>query len=317
MAEVLRECLPSDYPEALEILMQILGPENPKIREMFEHELQLMPIEHFVGAYGLDHFEISMQALYEITQRFTAEFAIRPFLIRYEKETLEVLSKWVRDDNEHVRRLVSEGTRPRLPWAMRLPAFIENPRLTLKLLEKLKDDPSEYVRRSVANHLNDVTKDNADLVVSVLKRWAKEASKERQWIIRHALRSLVKQGHTGALEVLGYGPPEVKLVCFCVQTPTLQFGDALEFSFALQSEGKRSQKLVVDYVIHFVKANGSRSAKVFKLSTRTLKGGECLELERVHKIRSITTRKYYAGVHRVEVQINGVVLGGSEFELRM
>ena len=317
MAEVLRECLPADYLEALDILVQILGPENEDKDSEYVRGLQLMPVEHFVGVYGLDHFEQSMQALYEITKRSSAEFAIRPFLIRYEKQTLKVLSEWVTDPSEGVRRLVSEGSRPRLPWAMQLPSFMANPRPTLKLLEKLKDDPSEYVRRSVANHLNDVTKDNADLAVDVLARWAKGASKERQWIIRHALRSLVKQGHKGALEVLGYGPPKVNLACFYVTTPIVQFGSALEFSFALQSEGKQSQNLVVDYVIHFVKANGSTSPKVFKLSSRTLKAGERLTLERVHKIRPITTRKYYAGGHRVEVQVNGVVLGGGEFELRM
>lgn len=317
IAEALREFLPEDYLKALDILMQILGPEDGVKDNKSVRGLQMMPIEHFVGVYGLDHFEPSMRALYEITKRSTAEFAIRSFLIRYEKETLKVLADWVTDASEDVRRLVSEGTRPRLPWAMQLPSFMDNPRPTLRLLEKLKDDPSEYVRRSVANHLNDVTKDNADLAVDVLRRWAKGAGKEREWIVRHALRSLVKQGHKGALDVLGYGSPKVKLVRFDVQTPVVQFGEALEFSFALHSEGKRSQKLVVDYVIHFVKANGSTSPKVFKLSSRTLKAGECLELERVHKIRPITTRKYYAGEHRVEVQVNGVVLGGGEFELRM
>ena len=315
MAEALRAFLPEDYPRALEVLMQILGPENPEEGEMFNHGFQFMPIEHFVGTYGLDDFEISMQALYEITKRFTAEFAIRPFLIRYEKEMLQVLAKWVQDENEHVRRLVSEGTRPRLPWAMRLPAFVDDPRGPLKLLEKLKDDPSEYVRRSVANHLNDITKDNPELAVDVLARWAKGASDDRLWIVKHALRSLVKQGHTGALKILGYGPPKVKLVNFEVQTSVVQFGDALEFSFELQSESHKSQKLIVDYVIHFVKANGTRSAKVFKLSLRVLGSGECLQLERMHKIREITTRKYYAGGHRVEVQVNGENLGGGDFEL--
>jgi len=317
MAEGLRDFLPASYPKALAILTKILGPENPDEGGMFVHGFQLMPVEHFVGAYGLDDFDVSMQALYEITKRFTAEFAIRPFLIHYEKETLTLLAKWVNDDNEHVRRLVSEGTRPRLPWAMRLPSFVKDPKPTLKLLEKLKDDPSEYVRRSVANHLNDITKDHPDWAVDVLAGWAKGASTERQWIIRHALRSLVKQGHSGALAVLGFGKPEVTLARFDIQTPVVHFGDALMFEFELASKSDKKQDLVIDYMIHFVKANGSRTPKVFKLNTRTLEAGECLVLNRKHAIRPITTRKYYGGKHRVDVQVNGQVVGGAEFELVM
>lgn len=317
MAQGLRDFLPEEYPRALAILTRILGPENPDEGGMFVHGFQLMPVEHFVGTYGLDDFDASMKALYEITKRFTAEFAIRPFLIRYEKETLKMLSLWVTDGNEHVRRLVSEGTRPRLPWAMRLPSFVHDPKPTLKLLEKLKNDPSEYVRRSVANHLNDITKDNPDLAVDVLARWAKGASKERMWIIRHALRSLVKQGHTHALAILGFEPPKVKVTHFEVKTPIVKFGEALLFQFELASESKKQQDLVIDYVIHFVKANGSTSPKVFKMRTRSLDAGEVLMMDRKHAIRPITTRTYYGGMHRVEVQVNGQVLGGGDFELEM
>jgi len=317
MAQGLRDFLPEDYPKALAILTRILGPENPHKGGMFVHGFQLMPVEHFVGTYGLDHFDASMKAMYEITKRFTAEFAIRPFLMRYEKETLKVLSQWVTDENEHVRRLVSEGSRPRLPWAMRLPSFIHDPKPTLKLLEKLKDDPSEYVRKSVANHLNDITKDNPDLAVMVLARWAKGANKERMWIVRHALRSLVKQGHTEALAILGFEPPKVKVTNFEVKTPVVKFGEALVFQFELVSEAKKQQDLVIDYVVHFVKANGSTSPKVFKMSTRTLNAGEVLVLDRKHAIWPITTRTYYGGTHRVEVQVNGQVLMGDDFELVM
>ena len=317
IAENLRAFLPEDYKEALAILMQTLGPEEPNRDNKSIYGLQLMPIEHFVGTYGLDDFGSSMSALYEITRRSSSEFAIRPFLIRYEKEVLAQLTKWVDDPNEDVRRWVSEGTRPRLPWAMKLPSFIDDPKPTLRLLEKLKDDPSEYVRRSVANHLNDITKDNPDLAVAVLDKWAKRASKERMWIIRHALRSLIKQGHPKALAILGFGPPKVKLVKFDVQTPVVKFGEALLFQFELESDIKKSQNLVIDYVIHFKKANGSISPKVFKLNTRTLDGGDALMVDRKHAIRPITTRKYYGGTHRVEVQVNGQVLGGKDFELEM
>lgn len=314
MAGALHQFLPPDYPEAVGILMQILGPEDGSDKA-FVHGLRLMPVEHFVGAYGLDHFEVSMQALYEITKRATSEFAIRPFLIRYEKKTLNVLDTWVKDKNEHVRRLVSEGTRPRLPWAMRLPSFMADPGPTLTLLETLKDDPSEYVRRSVANHLNDVAKDHPDLTVEVLRRWAKGASQERMWIIRHALRSLVKQGHSGALLVLGFDVPDVRLMNFGVQTPIVPFGDALRFVFDLKS--RKDQQVVIDYVIHFVKANGATRPKVFKLRTRTLQKDEVWHVDRKHQIKAITTRTYYAGTHRVDVQVNGQVLGGGDFVLEI
>lgn len=314
-AEAMHQFLPTDYPKSVNILIQILGPEDGSKNNEFVHGFRLMPVEHFVSAYGLNHFDLSMQALYEITKRSTAEFAIRPFLIHYEKQTLKVLGQWVNDKNEHVRRLVSEGTRPRLPWAMRLPSFIANPKPTLKLLEELKDDPSEYVRRSVANHLNDITKDHPDLAVAVLKHWAKEASKERLWIIRHALRSLIKQGHKEALTVLGFKTPNVQVSNFKIQTPVVTFGKALLFSVDIQSQS--DQQIVIDYVIHFVKANGTTRPKVFKLSTRTLNTGDVLHIDRKHNIQPITTRKYYAGMHRVEIQINGHVLGGGNFDLEI
>jgi 3-methyladenine DNA glycosylase AlkC len=317
IAQTLRAFLPEDYNEALGVLMQTLGPEEPHRDEKYIYGLQPMPVEHFVGTYGLDHFEPSMQALCEITKRSSSEFAIRPFLIRYEKEVLRRLSAWVVDPNEDVRRLVSEGTRPRLPWAIRLPSFIDDPRPTLKLLEKLKDDPSEYVRRSVANHFNDITKDNADLAVDVLARWAKGAGKERMWMVRHSLRSLVKQGHTKALAILGFEMPKLKLVDFEVQTPVVKFGERVVFAFELASEAEKSQNIVIGYIIHFVKANGSTSSKVFKLTTRTLEARGNIRIDRKHPIKPITTRKYYSGTHRVEVQVNGQVLGGGDFELEM
>lgn len=198
IAVALRDHLPSAYPAALTILCQILGPENEGETGIFSEGYQLMPVAHFVELYGLEHFTESLVALYEITKRHTAESALRSFLVREQARTLSVLQQWVADENPHVRRLVSEGTRPRLPWAARLVAFRADPRPTLSLLEALKNDPSAYVRKSVANHLNDILKDNLDLALETLTRWNQDATAETKWIIRHALRNLIKQDFSPA-----------------------------------------------------------------------------------------------------------------------
>ncbi|NJN55833.1 MAG: hypothetical protein HC804_14460 [Anaerolineae bacterium] len=271
----------------------------------------------FVELYGLEHFEIAMQGMCEITKRHTAEFAIRPYLIRYPERTLAVLHGWTEHENPHVRRLVSEGTRPRLPWGMRLHQFIADPRPTLALLEKLKDDPSDYVRRSVANHLNDITKDNPELALQTLARWQENRTPERQWITRHALRSMVKAGDPAALQLLGYAPAQVSVPQLTLTPTTLAFGDTLEITFTLQSECDEAQELVVDYVVHFVKANGRPTPKVFKLRNVSLHGRQSLPLRKQHTFKPITTRRYYPGLHRVEIQVNGSTLAGADFELVM
>lgn len=340
-SQALRHHLPADYPQAVEILLGILGPELPEAEGMFTDGWLLMPIAHFVEVYGLENFEVSVRAMYEITKRHSSEFTIRPFLIRYPEQMLAILHQWAYDPSPHVRRLVSEGTRPRLPWAMRLPAFIADPAPTLALLEHLKDDPSEYVRRSVANHLNDIAKDHADRVVAVLGEWLGKVNGEqvsvnseqlqqeqspisnlqspsgRQWIARHALRSLVKAGHPGALALLGYGgETAVSLHNFQLEPATIQLGQIVKFGFELRSETAETQNLVVDYVVHHVKANGSTSPKVFKLTTCKLAGHQTIQIAKNHAIKPITTRVYYPGEHRIEVQVNGRILGGGMFRLQ-
>lgn len=202
ISAALRDTLPPAYAEALDILLAILGPELASEQGMFTHGYYLMPVAYFVECYGLDHFDRSMAALHAITKRHTAEYAIRPFIERYPQPALTLLRQWTQDQNAHVRRLVSEGTRPRLPWAKRLPAFIADPSLVLDLLECLKDDPSPYVRKSVANNLNDISKDHPERVIAMLRRWQPNASAETRWITRHALRSLRKQGDPAALSLL-------------------------------------------------------------------------------------------------------------------
>jgi 3-methyladenine DNA glycosylase AlkC len=201
LAHALRQYLPSDYAEAVGVLLRSLTPPLETTEDNGLAVFFYLPHVTFVGLYGLDDFETSMRAQYELTKRFSAEFSLRPFLIRQPERTLARLSEWTRDPDPHVRRLCSEGTRPRLPWAPRLPAFIEDPRPVLPLLTALRDDPSLYVRRSVANHLGDIAKDHPELVFKLCAHWLRGASAERKWLLRHALRHPARKGDPTALRL--------------------------------------------------------------------------------------------------------------------
>lgn len=315
--------LPEDFAAAAEIMLASLAPEHEGDLAGALVDAQgiagwaVMPMTHYVGLQGQGHFDLSMTLLKEMTKRFSSEFGIRFFLLETPERTLSHLASWTDDPSRHVRRLVSEGTRPRLPWAMRLPAFIADPSPLLPLLEALKDDPEDYVRRSVANNLNDIAKDHPDLVARIAGKWLKDASRERERLIRHACRSLIKQGHPETLKALGYGAPSVELAKLDVATPRVAFGDALVFDLALVSKAKSDQPLIIDYVIHHRKANGGTSPKVFKWKNLTLAAGGAFTGRRRHPMRQITTRVYYPGRHRLEVLVNGQSVGGADFELAM
>ncbi|MCY4248514.1 MAG: DNA alkylation repair protein, partial [Chloroflexi bacterium] len=264
IADQLRAALPADYPTALAILLSILDNESGRFAPLDRSAFRLMPIPTFVYRHGLAHPAASLDAIAIITRHATCEGAIRPYIRRYPTATLARLREWTNDENEHVRRLVSEGTRPRLPWWPPLREFIADPAPALALLECLKDDPALYVRRSVANNLNDISKDHPQLVLARMTAWSQGASKERQWLINHALRTLVKRGSKPALTLLGYAPAAVELSDLTATPAVLQFGKDIEFSFALRNCGGVEQKLMVDFVMHFVKANGATAPKVFK-----------------------------------------------------
>jgi len=315
--DTLWQYLPKDYPRAVQILVASLGPEIPDCEITGFNGFVVMSQNDFVAKYGLDYFDVSMQALYELTKRFTAEGAIRAFIQKYPDPTLQLLTQWAKDKNCHVRRLVSEGTRPRLPLAPRLPQFIKDPRPVLKLLDQLKADPELMVRRSVANNLNDIAKDNPDLVVETLKTWRQTKNKGTQWVIGHASRTLVKQGHQEALMLLGYPPKiAISLPQLQLNKPTIRMGEDLIFEFEIQSKSDEPQNLMIDYVIHHMKANGKLAPKVFKLAKKKLKAHETLQLSKKHSFRAINTRTYYAGQHLLEIQINGKVCGQIGFELK-
>jgi len=314
--DTLRAYLPPAFPKAVQILLDALGPEIPDCElSGFDH-FTVMSQNDLVAAYGLEHLDLSLPALYELTKRFTAEGAIRAFLQRYPEPTLARLAEWAADPNCHVRRLVSEGTRPRLPLAPGLPAFVKDPRPVLALLELLKADPVLMVRRSVANNLNDIAKDHPDLVAETLARWKQAGDLGTAWIIGHAARTLLKQGHAGALALLGY-PSETAISVASLQLnqTSVRMGEDLVFAIEIQSTADVPQNLMIDYVVHHLKANGKLAPKVFKLAKRRLGPCETLSLAKRHAFRPLSTRVYYPGRHALELQINGQCWGWQEFEL--
>jgi len=325
IVEGLEKYLPADFLTAGKILVGSLDPSSDLpldtsgdlMRGVGVRGWGIMPMADYVGASGLKHVEEALEILRELTCRWSSEFGIRPFFRDHPEQTLKIVNGWVRDDNFHVRRLISEGSRPRLPWGLRLHDFVEDPAPVIKLLEQLKDDDSEYVRRSVANNLNDIAKDHPDLVARTAENWLKNASTDRKRLVRHALRSLIKQGHKGALGALGYGPAKVQVNSFKVLTPEVVLGGALEFDLNLASGGADEQALIIDYVVHHLKANGKTSGKVFKWKNTHLKSGAELRAQKRHPMKPITTRKYYGGGHRVEILINGETVCGADFELKL
>jgi 3-methyladenine DNA glycosylase AlkC len=315
IARVLRNHLPSDTECALGLIVDSLGPEIEDAELTGMGVFVYLPFVYFVAEYGVECFEASMRAQYELTKRFTAEFSIRAFLEANPEETLARLETWATDPNVHVRRLVSEGSRPRLPWAPRLPRFVQDPRPVLRLLEMLKDDPELYVRRSVANNLNDIAKDHPELVVEVCARWSPQASPERRWLIRHGLRTLVKQGHEGALAVLGYGRGSPAETSLGLGSDVVSIGGRQSIVISITNPTDETLAIAVDFRVHFVKANGGTAPKVFKGAELALGGGEAGTVRRTLSLAQHTTRRHYPGVHAVDLVVNGEIRPGAEFLL--
>ncbi len=316
IAEALRAHLPAEFPRAVDILLASASQPHEHQASGGMASFLYMPHMFFVAKHGLDHFEDSMRAQHALTQRFTAEFSIRAFLEKHPEKTLARLREWASDPSHHVRRLVSEGTRPRLPWAPRLRAFQRDPRPVVELLELLKDDPELYVRRSVANNLNDIGKDHPELLTKIARRWLRDASFERRWIVRHALRSAVKRAEPGALAALGYGQEAtVKLRKKVITPASPRIGGQVSIGFELANHSRKPARVLADLVVHFVKARGS-GAKTFKLRAVTIAPGEHVALAKQIGLRQLTTRKHYPGIHRVEALLNGRRFPLGEFQLR-
>lgn len=271
------------------------------------------PLIDYVAIHGLQHPKEALQTLEKLTPMFSAEFAIRPFIQQHTDLTYTKLLEWCEHPSEHVRRLASEGSRPRLPWGMRLPQFIKNPEPLIGILEQLKADESLYVRRSVANNLNDISKDNPEWMINLCESWLADSNEHTDWIVKHALRSLVKAGDVRVFPLLGYAAkPNVIVNDITLDKKRIAVGDSVGFSCTITG-GKKAQNLVVDYVVYFMKANGKLASKVFKLKNIMLAANETMAITKTHSFKPITTRRYYAGMHQLAIQVNGKEVARADF----
>ena len=322
IAGALEATLPADFDRAAGIIERALAPPWPDDRLDSDDPLRdglegwaLWPVGEFVARRGLAQPARALRVLHAITQRFSAEFAIRPFIVAHPQTVFATLQAWTADPSAHVRRLVSEGSRPRLPWGLQLKALVVDPSPTLPLLAALQDDPSAYVRRSVANHLNDIAKDHPERVVRWVEAHLPGAPAPRRALLRHACRTLVKAGHPGALQAWGLGRALRGEARLRVSPRRLTLGAALTLTLVLRSDARQAQRLVVDYALHHVKADGSTRPKVFKGWTLDLGAGEIRTLVRRHAVKPISTRRYHAGRHAIDVRVNGRVEAQASFAL--
>jgi len=324
LADALEATLPEPFEAAAAAIEAALAPaaEHENLSELRLSDAGLAgwvlwPVGEFVARRGLPHPQRALATLAELTQRFSAEFAIRPFIVAHPALSFATLARWVQHPNPHVRRLVSEGSRPRLPWGLQLKALIDDPTPTLPLLRALQDDPSAYVRRSVANHLNDIAKDHPALVAQWLEQHLPQAPPARRALLRHASRTLIKKGDARVLKAWGLGAPLRGSAALEVGPARVKLGGEVRLTLVLKSRAASAQRLVIDYAVHHVKADGGSSPKVFKGWNVELPARGELMLTKRHSLKPVTTRRYHAGLHELEVMVNGKVVAQSAFDLVM
>jgi 3-methyladenine DNA glycosylase AlkC len=312
-AAVLHQFLPQDFETAAKVLETFT--QQLSQSKLAKKSLECMFLPHFIQEYGIDDFNISTKLFQQITPYASCEFAVRPFIVKYEQKMIDEMIRWSKHSNHHVRRLASEGSRSRLPWAMALPSFKKNPTPIFPILENLKNDSSEYVRKSVANSLNDVAKDNPQLLIDLAQQW-KGKSKETDWILKHGCRTLLKQGNATVLSLFGLAEAKnIDLEDFSIQTPKVSVGENLTFSFQLENKSENSQMLRIEYAVYYLLQNGKHAKKVFKISEKEIKGLETIKISKNQSFRLITTRKFYLGTQKLAIIINGKESELLSFEL--
>ncbi len=301
----LHATLPAFYPAALDILAKV-GP-------LFTG-FDAMVFPDYVECYGLDHWELSLPALALFTRLCSSEFAVRPFLQQDPVRGMAQMLAWAGDDNEHVRRLASEGCRPRLPWAMALPAFKKDPGLILPVLEKLKADKSEYVRRSVANNLNDISKDHPELVLDICERWYGR-SPETDGIVKHACRGMLKAGNERALALFGFGESQdIGITGLSLNNERPAVGETVQFTFELHVNTGTACRVRLEYKVYYQKAAGRLSPKVFQIKEDTFEPG-CYVISRKHSFEDRSIRRHYPGQHDLVIVVNGVEMAKVSLQL--
>lgn len=313
ITEVLKNHLSDDFNTNVETILKLI----PVLEKngFKPDNLEFIFFPDFIEIYGLEHYQTSIEAFEEMTQFVSCEFAVRPFIIKYQDPMIKQMLLWSNHKHSSVRRLATEGCRPRLPWAMAIPSLKENPASIIPILKKLKNDTSEYVRRSVANNLNDISKDNPEIVISLVKKWHGK-SKETDSVIKHACRTLLKQGNTELMVLFGFGSiDEIKITDFKILTPSVKIGDSVAFSFKLANTSNNASKIRLEYGLYYQKANGSLSRKVFKISEKEYQKKVTTRINRKQSFKVITTRKFHLGKHQVSIIINGKELDILDFEL--
>lgn len=297
----------SEAAEKIVTISNLLRQSNVKLQSF-----PYIFLPDYIELYGQRHFEISMEAIREVTRLVSAEFAIRPFLINQPERTMSQLLQWSTNGDACIRRLCSEGCRPRLPWAMALPALKLDPAPILPILENLKEDPSEYVRRSVANNLNDIAKDHPDLVLDTVRRW-KSGSPATAWIIKHGCRTLLKNGNEAALRLHGFDST-MKVILEALRTgKKIKKGDYLHFNFALRSMERDRMQLRLDYRIDYLTSTGKVSRKIFKIGEYAIDRDTPLLIRRKHSFKDLSTRRHFAGTHHLHILLNGRALSSRKF----
>ncbi|MGB0951794.1 MAG: DNA alkylation repair protein [Planctomycetota bacterium] len=305
ITESMRAVLPEDYLEALPILREAAASFDGYLSMFFPD---------FVERYGMEHWQPSVDALHHLTRFGSSEFAVRPFVKADASRMIATMLEWASDPNEHVRRLASEGCRPRLPWAMNLPAFQKDPTPLLPILEALHADPSEYVRRSVANNLNDIAKDHPDVTLQTATRWQGE-SKDVDRVVKHACRTLLREGNPGAMRLFGFrDPSDIALTDLRLDATEIPLGGELQFHFQLQTSGTLG-KVRVEYRIDFARPHGRGARKVFQIGESDSSESN-RSITRRHSFVDRSTRKHYAGGHQLTILVNGVAKAEVAFALK-
>ncbi|PKH49386.1 DNA alkylation repair protein [Tenacibaculum sp. Bg11-29] len=313
ITHVLKNNLTNDFKDNVEIILKLI----PALEKngFKPNNLEFIFFPDFIEIYGIDDFDTSVNAFEVITQFVSCEFAVRPFIIHYPKTMLQQMLDWSNHKQSMVRRLATEGCRPRLPWAMAIPFLKENPEPIIPILENLKNDVSENVRRSVANNLNDISKDNPTIVIYLVKKW-KNTTKESVSLTKHACRTLLKQGNLEVMELFGFGDiDKIKITDFKITTPIVSIGGALEFLFNIENINNTASKIRLEYGLYYQKANSSLSKKVFKISEKEYSGNSTTIVRRKQSFKVITTRKFHIGKHQLSIIINGVEFEKIDFEL--
>jgi 3-methyladenine DNA glycosylase AlkC len=301
-AIVLHEFMPADFTAAADVMKKMIA--RLRAEHFGEDSLAMMFLPDYIEVYGLDHYEVSVNALEFITKFVSCEFAVRPFLLKYTNQMMKQMLAWSLHENYKVRRFASEGSRPRLPWGLAIPALKKDPAQVLAVLENLKNDPAEWVRKSVANNLNDISKDHPEVMMAIARKWH-GISKETDAIIKHASRTLLKSGHAEILQHYGLESKSLTMVNFQILTPEVKIGDSLEFTFTVTNDHTEKQTVRLEYGVYYNKANGQLSKKVFKISERSYLSGERAVVKRKQPFKLITTRTFYPGKHQLSVIING------------